>query len=160
MYWCYRAPADAAEAALTEEQSATEESKGRYYWAEKYDENNPLHHSGIKRIKLGEAQPTVEMVVPGVSGYGIAVVNFEGSTKPNSGTETITVPSLNVVSYADGVVTATADVTVSVYNTAAVLVASAELTAGQTLSLEDLAAGVYVIAANGTSGAQTLKVVK
>lgn len=160
MYWCYRAPADAAEAALTEEQSATDESKGRYYWADKYDENNPLHHSGIKRIKLGEAQPTVEMVVPGVSGYGIAVVNFEGSTKPNSGTETITVPSLNVVSYADGVVTATADVTVSVYNTAGVLVASAELTAGQTLSLEDLAAGVYVIAANGTSGAQTLKVVK
>lgn len=153
MYWCYRAPDNAEEAALT-----PDIEKGRYSWAEEYDANNPMHHSGIKRIKLGEANPTVEMVVPGASGYGIAVVNYEGSTKPESGIQNIVAAQANLVSYAAGVITANEDVELTVYATTGLMVARVNLAAGETFATADLAAGVYVVAANSASAAQTLKI--
>ncbi len=159
MYWCYRAPADAAEAALTEEQTETEAAKGRYFWAEKYDENNPLHHSGIKRILLGQANPTVEMVAPGVSGYGCAPVNFEGSVKPGSGVGNIVAASSQLVSYANGSIIASCDVEIAVYDAAGVLVKRVGIAAGEAYEL-DLNAGVYVVAVSGANGSQILKIAK
>lgn len=155
MYWCYRAPADADEAALT-----PDIEKGRYPWAEAYDANNPLHRSGIKRIKLGEANPTVEMVVPGASGYGIAVVNYEGSTKPESGIANTVVAQSNLVSYAAGLITASEDVELTVYATSGLMVARVNLAAGETFATADLNAGVYVVAATSGAAAQTLKIVR
>lgn len=151
MYWCYRAPENAEEAALT-----PDEAHGRYAWAEAYDENNPLHHSGIKRIKLGEANPTVEMVVPGVSGYGIAVVNYEGSTKPESGIANVVTEQPRLVSVANGTITANDNVELTVYTAAGLMVAHTNLTAGESYT-PAVAAGVYVVVANNANASQTLK---
>lgn len=156
MYWCYRAPTP-AEAAENEEQTEAQMLKGKYYWADKYDENNPLHHSGIKRILLGQDQPVVEMVVPGVSGYGVAAVNYEGSTRP-SGVNSVVAPEAQLVTVAAGTIAANDAVNVAVYDLAGVLVANAQLAAGETLTL-DLPAGVYVVAANNAAASQTVKVV-
>lgn len=153
MYWCYRAPENDEEAALT-----PDIEKGRYPWAEAYDSNNPLHHSGIKRIKLGEANPTVEMVVPGASGYGIAVVNYEGSTKPESGINNIVAAQSNLVSYAAGAITASENVELTVYATTGLMVARVNLAAGESFSTADLSAGVYVVAATNGNAAQTIKI--
>ena len=54
LYWCYRADRSSRD----------------------YDSNNPLHRSGIKRIKLGEDNPKVEIVAEGVEGYGVVAVNY------------------------------------------------------------------------------------
>lgn len=159
MYWCYRAPADAEEAALTEDQDEVTEAKGRYYWAEKYDANNPLHHSGIKRILLGQANPTVEMVAPGVSGYGVAVVNYEGSVNPGAGVDNILAPAASLVSFEAGSIVAASDVEVAVYDAAGVMVARTPIAAGSAYAL-DLNAGVYIVVAAGAEGSQTLKIVK
>ena len=67
LYWCYRAPT----------------SNGDYdynYWAY-YDETNPMHQTGIKRIKLGQANPVVEIVAPGVEGYGVVAINYKGQNQ-------------------------------------------------------------------------------
>lgn len=156
LYWCYRAPTP-EEAVAQEEQSYEDMLKGKYYWADKYDENNPLHHSGIKRIKLGEANPTVEMVAPGVEGYGIVPVNYEGSKKPGTGVNAIvSAPEAAVVTVSGDMLTAIEATPVAIFNAAGAMVAYTELAAGETMSLETLESGVYVIAA----GKQTVKIVK
>ena len=70
LYWCYRAPAN-------------EDDYDTDLWSMKYDENNPLHRTGIKRIKLGEETPKVEMVAEGADGYGVIAINY---TKSGLGT--------------------------------------------------------------------------
>lgn len=161
MYWCYRAPS-AEEAAEYEGKefagnAGTVGSGCPYPWAEKYDAENPLHHSGIKRIKLGEEHPAVEMVVPGVTGYGIVPVNYEGSKKPGNGVSAPVVEStVQVITVANGLITALEDATVTIYAANGTIVAISNLAAGQTMSTDNLAAGLYIVAA----GNQTVKFVK
>lgn len=157
LYWCYRAPT-AEEAATTESQTYTEARKsGKYHWAQTYDASNPLHQTGIKRVKLGTENPVVEMVVPGAEGYGIIPVNYEGSTKPEGGVEDVIVSNeAPVVSYANGQLTVTETATVSVYNASGALVAHAVLGAGQSMNVSNLEKGVYVAVA----GANAVKFVK
>lgn len=160
MYWCYRAPSP-EEAAINEAQDYATQQSGRYWWAEAYDANNPLHHSGIKRIKLGEENPVVEMVIPDVTGYGIVNVNYEGSTKPGSGVAAPVVENKVVaVAVADGIITAVDDATVAIFNAAGTLVKVANLAAGQTLDTADLAAGIYLVDARTAAGDQVVKIVK
>ncbi|MGN0220196.1 MAG: T9SS type A sorting domain-containing protein, partial [Muribaculaceae bacterium] len=160
LYWCYRAPS-AEEAAANEAAPFEEMAKGKYWWAEKYDANNPLHHSGIKRIKLGQDKPTVEMVVEGVNGYGIVPVNYEGSTKPGSGVAEVVVNGAKLVSVANNVVAAAEDVEVAVYDLNGVMVGAAVLAAGQEYAIDNLAAGAYVINAVAANGdAQAVKYIK
>lgn len=158
MYWCYRAP-DAEEAALHESQTPADYSKnGRYPWAEAYNAENPLHHSGIKRIKLGEANPVVEMVVPGVTGYGIVPVRYEGST---GGVSDIVVDRNEaIVTYAAGNITAAAATVVNVYDAAGMMVARATLAAGESFAIDNLPAGVYVVSAATEANSQVIKVVR
>ena len=158
MYWCYRAPTP-EEAAAQEGQDEAEASKGKYYWADKYDENNPLHHSGIKRILLGQDKPVVEMVVPGVSGYGVAPVNYEGSTG-GSGVVNTVVAQPEMVAYTSGAIQASEDVELSVYDAAGLMVARGSLVAGETFSADQLPAGVLIVVANGNAGTQILKIAK
>lgn len=157
LYWCYRAPTP-DEAAAQEAQTEEEAAKGKYFWADKYDENNPLHHSGIKRIKLGEEQPVVEMVAPGVSGYGVAEVNYAGSTKP-AGVKDIVVPEADLVAYANGTVVANEDLTLTVYNATGLMTARMHLAAGEQYEL-NLENGVYILDIRAAGATQTLKVVK
>lgn len=154
LYWCYRAPTQ-AEADANEAQDFTTMKGGKYWWADKFDATNPLHQSGIKRIKLGEANPEVEMVVPGVEGYGVTAVNYEGSSE--GGVENIVVNTTerNLV-YADGMLSVTEDAVVTVYNMAGLMVANVTLTAGQAISLDNLEAGVYI----ATTAKSVLKFVK
>lgn len=155
MYWCYRAPADQEEADLT-----PNDAQGRYAWADTYDANNPLHHSGIKRIKLGEATPNVEMVVPGASGYGVAVVNYEGSTKPQGGLNNTMVNTNALVNYAGGMIVANADVEVAIYALNGLMVARMNLAAGESYATADMPAGAYIVAVSGANATQTLKIIK
>ena len=161
LYWCYRAPSPEEAAANEASTFAEMGESGKYWWADKYDENNPLHHSGIKRIKLGEAKPTVEMVVKDVNGYGIVPVNYEGSTKPGSGVATVVVNGAKLVSVANNVVAAAEDVEVAVYDLNGVMVGAAVLAAGQEYNIDNLAAGAYVINAVAANGdAQAVKYIK
>lgn len=155
LYWCYRAPT-AAEAAANEAQDYTTMNGGKYWAADKYDAENPLHHSGIKRIKLGEAQPTVEMVVSDVEGYGCIPVNYEGSTKPAGVDNIVVAPAQSVIAYANGALTVSEDALVTVYNVNGAIVAYATLTAGQSYSVEALPAGAYI----ATAGKSVVKFVK
>lgn len=150
LYWCYRAPS-AEEAAANEAQDYATAGNGKYWWADKYDAENPLHKTGIKRIKLGEENPTVEMVVPGAEGYGVVAVNYEGSTKP-AGVKDIVAPAAKacLTLVGDQLVADEAAV-VYVYNTNGTIVAYASLAAGEALSVADLANGVYVATANGAA---------
>lgn len=151
LYWCYRA------ASASDVDAVANGTANHYPWAEEFDENNPLHKSGIKRIKLGQAQPEVELIVPGVEGYGVVPVNFEGSKKDQDGVKEVTVINDNsAIEYTDGVLTVTEDATVHVYNMSGLIVASATLKAGETLSVENLEAGVYV----ATAGNSVVKFVK
>ncbi len=156
LYWCYRAPS-AEEAATNEAQDYATQKAGKYWWADKYDAENPLHHSGIKRIKLGEANPKVEMVVPGVEGYGVVPVKYEGSTKPETGvTDIVTLPAASTIVYANGELTVTEAAVVTVYNAAGAIVDFATLGAGESLSVAGLEKGVYI----ATAGNSTVKFVK
>ena len=157
LYWCYRAPS-ADEAAANEEQDYATQKAGKYWWAEKYDAENPLHHSGIKRIKLGEANPVVEMVVPGVEGYGVVPVKYAGSEKPQvDGVDDIVVtPAAANITYANGELTVAEAAVVTVYNAAGAIVDFANLGAGESLSVAGLEKGVYV----ATAGNSTIKFVK
>lgn len=65
LYWCYRAPA-----------SYNDYDNSQYF--DDYNPNNPMHRTGIKRIKLGQENPVVEMVAEGADGYGVVAVNFKG----------------------------------------------------------------------------------
>lgn len=142
MYWCYRAATEADVAAVESE------TAGRYDWAEALDTNNPLHKTGIKRIKLGEAQPTVEMVVEGAEGYGVVPVNFMSSA--DDGVKDVVVSKENGLVYAGGALSVKEDATVYVYNMAGVIVATANLQAGESMSVDSLEAGVYVAAAGNS----------
>lgn len=64
LYWCYRAP-------------TSDDDYESYLFKERYDPANPMHRTGIKRIKLGEENPTVEMVVESVDGYGVVALNYK-----------------------------------------------------------------------------------
>lgn len=156
MYWCYRAP--------TAGEVASYEFSGNgepYKWAEDFDPANPLHQSGIKRIKLGEENPVVEMVAPGVTGYGVVPVNYEGSTKPGSGVVAPVVENdVQAVVVANGQITALEDAAITVYAANGVIVAMTELAAGQSLSTADLVAGLYIVDARTAAGSQTVKIVK
>ncbi len=161
LYWCYRAPSP-EEAAANEASTFDEMAEsGKYWWADKYDENNPLHHSGIKRIKLGEAKPVVEMVKAGVNGYGIVPVRYEGSVKPGSGVANVVINNAKLVSVANNVIAAAQDVDVAVYDLNGVMVGAAVLAAGQEYNLDNLAAGAYVVSAVAANGdAQAVKYIK
>ena len=155
LYWCYRAPS-ADEAAANEEQDYATQKAGKYWWAEKYDAENPLHHSGIKRIKLGEANPVVEMVVPGVEGYGVVPVKYAGSEKPSAVENIVVTPAAANITYANGELTVAEAAVVTVYNAAGAIVDFANLGAGESLSVAGLEKGVYV----ATAGNSTIKFVK
>lgn len=151
LYWCYRAPT-AEEAAANEEQDYATQAGGKYWWADKYDEANPLHHSGIKRVKLGEAEPKVEMVIPGVEGYGCVPVGFAGS----SAVKDITNPTVEVssatITVAGGILTVNADAVVAVYDMSGLMVARVAATAGQGIDIANLPAGAYVASAELADG--------
>lgn len=151
LYWCYRAPS-AEEAAANEAQDFETASKGKYWWADKYDATNPLHQSGIKRIKLGEAKPEVEMVVKGVEGYGCVPVNYEGSTKPNAVEDIIADSADMKLTVSRDAITVDADAYVRVYDLAGMTVAQRALAAGETMSTADLPAGGYIVAATLADG--------
>lgn len=151
LYWCYRAPT-AAEAEENEAQDYATASKGKYWWAEKYDSSNPLHQSGIKRIKLGEAAPKVEMIVPGVEGYGCVPVNFEGSVKPEAVEEIIADAAGIQVKVSGDAITVDADAYVRVYDMSGLIVAQRYVAAGETMSVADLTAGGYIVAATLANG--------
>lgn len=164
MYWCYRAPTPEEAADIEGKEfkgnGGTVGSGCAYPWAEAYDETNPLHHSGIKRIKLGVEDPVVEMVVPGVTGYGVVPVNYEGSTKPLGVQSPVVDSAVKAVAVADGFITALEDATVTVYAANGTIVAISNLAAGQTLSTADLAAGLYIVDARTAAGSQAVKFVK
>lgn len=151
LYWCYRAPS-AEEAAANEAQDYAAQCGGKYWWADKYDEANPLHHSGIKRVKLGEAEPKVEMVIPGVEGYGCVPVGFVGS----SAVKDITVDSAEApaatITVAGGILTVNADAVVAVYDMSGLMVARVAATAGQGIDIANLPAGAYVASAELANG--------
>lgn len=149
LYWCYRAPSQ-AEADANEAQDFATQKGGKYWWADKFDATNPLHQTGIKRLKLGEAQPTVQMVVPGAEGYGVVPVKYEGSTKPSGVNDIVTLPAAGALTYANGALTVAQDALVTVYNTAGVIVAYANVAAGESLDVNNLEAGVYVATAAGS----------
>lgn len=153
LYWCYRAPTE-AEAASTEGQETP--ANGHYFWADKFDASNPLHQTGIKRLKLGEANPVVEMVAPGAEGYGVVATKYEGSKKQDGVNEVIVATPANTLAYVNGALTVQNAATVNVYNAAGYLVAYAALEAGESLSVDNLEAGVYV----ATDGNAVVKFVK
>lgn len=150
LYWCYRAPS-AEEAATNEAQDYVGQKAGKYWWAEKYDAENPLHHSGIKRIKLGEANPKVEMVVPGVEGYGVVPVKYEGSTKPSGVDNIVVLPGASVLTVANGEITTAEAAVVTIYNAAGAIVDFANLAAGESMSIAGLEKGVYVAVAGNSA---------
>ena len=150
MYWCYRATS-AEEAEKTEAQKEDDQLLGRYYWAEKFDAANPLHQSGIKRIKLGEANPVVEMVIPGAVGYGCVPVKFEGSDKPAGVNDIVAdVNAADITVTADAII-ANSDVTVKVYDMNGANVLSVSLRAGQSVATDGLGHGAFIAVANGAA---------
>lgn len=153
LYWCYRAPADAAEAAKTEDVDfTTMTSTGyRYWWADKYDAENPLHKSGIKRIKLGVDKPEVEMVAPGVEGYGCVPVNYVGSKQPDAVMDVVAPAAQANLTVNGNVIVANEAAVVYVYNMSGSVVAYADLAAGESMSIADLENGAYVATANGAA---------
>ena len=159
LYWCYRAPSP-EEAAANEAQDYKAQSAGKYWWADKYDAENPLHQSGIKRIHLGEATPVVEMVKAGVTGYGIAPFQYAGSKKPVGVSNPVTEVVDNCIAINTGVITVSENATVVIYNAAGLIVNMADLTAGQSLDTADLAAGLYIVEARTAAGSDTAKFVK
>lgn len=148
LYWCYRAPTE-SEAIANEAQSFDDMSKGKYWWADRYDASNPLHQSGIKRIKLGEEKPVVEMVAPGVEGYGVVPVNFSGSERPSAGVESVVTDAPQAdITIAGDLLTANSAAVVVVYDMNGTMVAYANLKAGESMSLAALGKGAYIATAN------------
>lgn len=143
MYWCYISAGQGTAAGTP---------------AEAYNAENPMHQSGIKRIKLGEETPTLEMVVAGVEGYGLVVVDYAGSAVESIVAEKNVNDRIQVIGNS---VTVLEDAAVSIYNTAGVLVAQTATNGVETVSLNDLNTGVYIVKAVFADGAkQVVKVVK
>lgn len=147
LYWCYVSDKGA-------------EGKTAGDPAEVYDANNALHQSGIKRVALGQEVPAVEMVIPGVEGYGIVDVDYENSF---SGVETVptaiaTPDRLHVIGNA---VTVMEDAVVNIYNAAGALVANTTVCGVKSVSLSDMSAGLYVVEAVFADGSkEVVKVVR
>lgn len=156
LYWCYRAPT------AKNLEDLDKGTDGHWAWAEDYNAENPLHQSGIKRIKLGEDNPQPEMVVRGAEGYGLVPVKFEGSSKP-SGVENTIVNEKTAygrVIVAGNSFTVTDAAAVNVYSVNGALVLTDNVGAGATVTVEG-AAGAYVIEAIFADGAkETAKIVK
>ncbi len=146
LYWCYIAPV-----------GADTENISYLGAAGSYDPNNPLHKTGIKRIKLNEAAPVVEMVAEGAEGYGIVPVNYS-----TSGVETVEkAVAANRLQVIGNAVTVTEDAIVNIYNAAGALVAQTTVAGIKSVSLADNAAGLYLVEAIFADGArQVVKVVK
>lgn len=157
MYWCHRAPTE-----TDVEKAGTEAGigAGRYAWAEAYDATNPLHQSGIKRLKLGDPDAKVEMVAPGVEGYGVVAVNYEGSKKEDGVTVIVSDKTANdrVIVSGDSF-TLTENGLVKVYALNGSQVSEMNVAAGENTSLFGNATGVYVVEAIFADGAkQVVKV--
>lgn len=148
MYWCYRAPTE-----QQVEQAGTVD--GHYVWAEAYDASNPLHQSGIKRIKLGDPEAKVEMVVPGVAGYGVVPVKYEGSKK-GSGVNLIVADKVAAdrVLVSGDSFTLTENGVVKVYALNGTMISEINAVAGESNSLFGNASGVYVLEALFADGAK------
>lgn len=144
LYWCYIAPADAAATVVGTP-------------AVEFDEANPLHKTGIKRIKLGEETPTVELHIEGVEGYGIVPVNY---TPGIDGVESVAV-AVDRIQVIGDAVTVMEDAVVNIYNAAGVLVAQEAVNGIESVSLVNQANGVYVVEAIFADGVkQVVKVVR
>lgn len=156
MYWCYIAPEDASGRVVGHDYSV--EPAAGAGPAEVFNAENPLHKSGIKRIKLGEETPAVEMVVEGVEGYGIVPVNYTGVSSVEDVKNDVAAARLQVIGNA---VTVLGDAVVNVYNVGGVLSAQVEVAGVKTISLADNASGVYVVEAVFADGVrEVVKVVK
>lgn len=150
LYWCYRAPT-AEEAEAQQSQNFETQLKGKYWWAEDFDATNPLHQTGIKRIKLGEDTPEVEMVIPGAEGYGVVPVRFEGSSKP-AGVSDITADRTDLpLTITAEAITANSDAVVVVYDMTGAARISTALRAGQSINISHLGSGAYIATANGAA---------
>ena len=144
LYWCYIAPEDASKSVVGTP-------------AEAFDENNPLHKTGIKRIKLGEETPKVELHIAGVEGYGVVPVKY---TPGIDGVESVAV-AVDRIQVIGDAVTVMEDAVVYVYNAAGVLVAQEAVNGVESVSLANQANGVYVVKAVFADGAeQVVKVVR
>lgn len=160
LYWCYRTPtAEEVEAVEALDDDALFNNAKCYGWAEKFDATNPRHQDGIKRIKLGQENPEVELVAPGVRGYGVVAVNYEGSKKPEVDAVEVIKPAANLLTVAGACFTANEAATVTLYNAAGLIVARVNLAAGETYTA-DVEAGVYVGVAQAGAESQTFKFVK
>ncbi len=154
LYWCYRAPKAAD---ITNVENGTD---NHWAWAETYSAENPLHQTGIKRIKLGEANPTVEVIASGAEGYGLVPVNFEGSVKPSGIDNTVVneKAAYDRVLVAGNSFTLTDAAAVNVYAANGALVLNQKVAADATVTLDNNA-GVYVVEAIFADGAkQVVKV--
>ena len=144
LYWCYIAPEDATKSVVGTPAVA-------------FDETNPMHKSGIKRIKLGEETPVVEMHKEGVLGYGIVPVKY---TPGVDGVESVAV-AVDRIQVIGDAVTVMEDAIVNVYNAAGVLVAQEVVNGVESVSLAEQANGVYFVEAIFADGAkQVVKVVR
>ncbi len=160
LYWCYRTPsASDIEAVEALDDDALFNNVKCFGWAEKFDASNPRHQDGIKRIKLGEENPEVELVAPGVRGYGVVAVNYEGSKKPEVDGVEVIKPAANLLTVAGACFTANEAAAVTLYNAAGLIVARVNLAAGETYT-PDVEAGVYVGVAQAGAESQTFKFVK
>lgn len=144
LYWCYIAPEDASKSVVGTP-------------AVEFDETNPLHKSGIKRIKLGEETPTVELHVADVLGYGIVPVKY---TPGKDAVESVAI-AVDRIQVIGDAVTVMEDAVVYIYNAAGVLVAQEAVNGVESVSLADQANGVYIVKAIFADGAeQVVKVVR
>ncbi len=144
LYWCYIAPEDASKSVVGTP-------------AEAFDAENPLHKTGIKRIKLGEETPKVELHIADVEGYGVVPVKY---TPGIDGVESVAV-AVNRLQVIGDAVTVMEDAVVYIYNAAGVLVAQEAVNGVESVSLADQANGVYVVKAVFADGAeQVVKVVR
>lgn len=147
LYWCYIAP-----------EGADTDSKITYLGTEgSYDPANPMHKSGIKRVKMNAEAPAAEMVVEGAVGYGIVPVNYS-----TSGVETVEkAAKVNRIQVIGNAVTVMDNAIVNIYNAAGALVAQTTVAGVKSVSLADNAAGLYLVEAIFADGArQVVKVVK
>ena len=116
-----------------------------------------MHKTGIKRIKLGEETPKVELHIADVEGYGVVPVKY---TPGIDGVESVVV-AVDRLQVIGDAVTVMEDAVVYVYNTAGVLVAQEAVNGVESVSLADQANGVYVVKAVFADGAeQVVKVVR
>ena len=99
------------------------------------------------------------MVAPGVEGYGVVPVNYEGSVKPD-GVESVHNEIVSAITLNGTEVLASEAITLMVYNVAGQAVDCATLAAGQTYSIAHLAAGTYVLEARIAAARQALLIQK